>query len=221
MIDIPSFMTDEGSKRTSDYGPRTYDLFLAPMEIAWFGRWRRRMLSTLKGEVLDIGTGTGTNLKYYPEDVRCVTVVDPDDDNISYLERRSRGWGFGDDGKCLRTHMGVGEELPFPDETFDAVVSTLILCTVEDPERVVSEGTRVLKRGGRFIFIEHQLPRWKPQAIVFNIISPVWHAPSGCNLNRNTEEMIRSRTELVELETHRTGPILGYPFFIGDFRKRA
>jgi len=208
-------------KDTEKYGQRSYDAFLAPMELAWFGKWRKRMLSNLKGHVLDIGSGTGTNLRYYPESVYCVTVLDPNSKNLAYLEKKAEGWGFGkDSGKCLNSQKGYGEELPFPSNSFDVVVSTLLLCTVRDPERVISEGTRVLKKGGKFIFIEHQLPKKKPQALVFNTISPIWHAPSGCNLNRNTEKMIRSRTELDEIESFDGGPVLGYPFFIGSFEKK-
>ncbi len=201
-------------------GPRGYDIFLAPMEIAWFAKWRREMLSSLTGEVLDIGSGTGTNLKYYPESVNCVTVLDPNHENISYLKRKAEGWGYGDNGRCLRTKEGYGEKLPFEDEKFDSVVSTLILCTVDDPVSVIMEGVRVLKKGGRFVFIEHQLPINKPQAFMFDKISPIWHAPSGCNLNRNTEQNIRSMDDLVEIESFRGGPVLGYPFFIGSFEKK-
>ncbi len=200
---------------------RSYDAFLAPMEVAWFGKWRRRILKDLEGTVLDIGSGTGINLRYYPGNVDCVTVLDPDSDNLSFLEKKAERWGYGtNSGRCLNTQMGAGEELPFPSHSFDVVVSTLILCTVKDPVKVISEGARVLKKGGKFIFMEHQLPRKGPQAAIFNLISPVWHAPSGCNLNRNTEKMIRSNKKLKEIESFRGGPLLGYPFFIGSFEKK-
>jgi ubiquinone/menaquinone biosynthesis C-methylase UbiE len=189
------------------------------MELAWFGKWRRKMLSGLRGNILDIGSGTGTNLRYYPEEVDCVTVLDPNHENISYLKRKARGWGYGYNGRCLKTRIGYGEKLPFEDGMFDSVVSTLILCTVDDPESVISEGIRVLKPGGRFVFIEHQLPKIAPQAFVFNLISPIWHAPSGCNLNRRTEETIRSMSDIVEKESFKGGPFLGFPFFIGAFEK--
>ncbi|MGA1848017.1 MAG: class I SAM-dependent methyltransferase [Thermoplasmatota archaeon] len=200
------------------YGQRSYDAFLAPMELAWFGKWRKRMLSGLSGEVLDIGSGTGINLRYYPEDVDCVTVLDPNEKNLAYLEKRAEGWGYGN-GRCLRSRVGYGEDLPFGSGSFDHVVSTLILCTVEDPEKVISEGIRVLKKGGTITFMEHQLPIKGPQAFVFNKIAPVWRAPSGCNLNRNSEQIIRSFSGLKEITSFRGGPLLGYPFFIGNFKK--
>jgi ubiquinone/menaquinone biosynthesis C-methylase UbiE len=212
-------MAESEREYITDSNPRAYDRFLAPMELAWFAKWRRRMLSRLNGEVLDIGSGTGTNLRYYPDEVTCITVVDPNHENITYLTRKAEGWGFGQGGRCLRTHIGYGEKLPFDNESFDSVVSTLILCTVKDPESVIREGVRVLKKGGEFVFIEHQLPRMKPQAFIFNMISPIWHAPSGCNLNRRTEDTIRSMGNLTEMESFRGGPVLGFPFFIGSFRK--
>ncbi|MGA1865938.1 MAG: class I SAM-dependent methyltransferase [Thermoplasmatota archaeon] len=206
---------------TIDRQPRTYDIFLAPMETIWFGRRRRKLLSGLKGRVLDIGSGTGVNLGYYPESVECVTVIDPSHDNIRYLHRKARSGGWGvEGGRCLRSRIGVGEKLPFRSNYFDNVVSTLILCTVEDPAVVISEGIRVLKKGGKFIFIEHQLPKMRPQAFLFNALTPLWRAPSGCNLNRNTEDEIWKRRELRKSYSEIWGPVLGYPFFAGVFERR-
>ncbi|MFW3146457.1 MAG: class I SAM-dependent methyltransferase [Thermoplasmatota archaeon] len=210
-----------GKGKAIDSSPLIYDLVLAPMELVWFSRWRRRMLFGLKGEVLDIGSGTGANLRHYPHSVDCVTVLDPSTHNISYLKRKAGGGGWGErGGRCLKAEVGVGEKLPFPSKSFDAVVSTLILCTVDDPGKVVSEGIRVLKRGGKFIFIEHQLPRWKPQALLFNAFTPIWEKPSGCRLNRETGELVRSRKELFEELSMIKGPVLGYPFFLGEYRKK-
>ncbi|MGA1873364.1 MAG: class I SAM-dependent methyltransferase [Thermoplasmatota archaeon] len=207
--------------RAVDKQPWTYDIVLSPMELLWFGRRRRYLLSGLDGHVLDIGSGTGINLKYYPKSVDCVTVIDPSHENIRYLHRKARGKGWGaEEGRCLRSRIGVGEELPFRSGSFDNVVSTLILCTVEDPGKVISEGIRVLKRGGMFVFMEHQLPRWKPQALLFNAVAPIWRAPSGCNLNRHTEQEVLRRKELRRISSSRWGPLLGYPFFSGLFEKR-
>jgi ubiquinone/menaquinone biosynthesis C-methylase UbiE len=209
-------------KRAVDKQPWTYDLVVSPMELMWFGRRRRALLSGLSGHVLDIGSGTGTNLKYYPESVDCVTVLDPSHENIRYLHRKAKGKGWGtENGKCLRSRIGVGEDLPFRSDRFDNVVSTLILCTVDDPVQVISEGIRVLKRGGRFIFMEHQMPRSRPQAFLFNAVAPIWRAPSGCNLNRHTEVEVLKRKELGMISSEKWGPVLGYPFFSGVFEKRG
>lgn len=202
-----------------DLHPRSYDRFLAPMELMWFARWRKRILKDLSGDVLDIGSGTGINMGYYPSDVDCVTVVDPSERNISYLKKKASSWGFGD-GRCLKTHRAYGEDLPFHEEEFDHVVSTLILCSVKDPERVVKEGVRVLKKGGSFIFMEHQLPKMVPQKLMFRLVTPLWRAPSGCHLNRKTEEMIDSMDDLEKVESSRGGPLLGFPFYIARYVKK-
>ncbi|MFO8050647.1 MAG: class I SAM-dependent methyltransferase [Thermoplasmatota archaeon] len=196
--------------RISDKNPAFYDAFLAPMELVWFSRWRRSILSSLSGHVLDIGSGTGVNLRHYPEKVDCVTVLDPNHANISYLRRKAAG----SSKRCLRTRIGRGEQLPFGSGTFDGVVSTLILCTVEDPRKVVSEAVRVLKTGGKLIFMEHQLPRLAPQAFLFDKVTPLWKAPSRCHLNRETESLIDSVDGLKSIYVRRKGPLLGYPFLL-------
>jgi len=206
--------------RAVDKQPWTYDLVLSPMELMWFGRRRKELFSGLSGHVLDIGSGTGINLKYYPDSVDCVTVIDPSHENINYLRRKAEGKGWGvENGRCLRSTIGVGEKLPFRSGSFDHVVSTLILCTVQDPVRVISEGVRVLKKGGKFIFMEHQLPRMKAQAVLFNAFAPLWRAPSGCNLNRHTEEEVLGRKELRMISSSKWGFLLGYPFFSGTFER--
>lgn len=199
--------------------PRNYDRFLAPMEFMWFAKWRRRILKDLSGVILDIGSGTGINMEYYSNDVDCVTVVDPSEENLSYLRKKASSWGFGDQ-RCLKTHKGYGEDLPFSEGEFDNVVSTLILCSVKDPQMVVKEGARVLKKGGSFIFMEHQLPRMIPQALMFRMVTPLWKAPSGCHLNRRTEEMVDSMEGLQKVDSFRGGPMLGFPFYIARYVKK-
>ena len=198
--------------------PKSYDRFLAPMEFMWFSKWRKRILKDLSGVVLDIGSGTGINMEYYPSSVDCVTVVDPSEENLSYLKKKASSWGFGD-GRCLELFKGYGEDLPFDEGEFDNVVSTLILCSVKDPELVVREGIRVLKKGGSFIFMEHQLPRMIPQSLMFRMVTPLWKAPSGCHLNRKTEEMIDGMDGLEKVESSRGGPVLGFPFYIARYVK--
>ena len=91
---------------------------------------------------------------------------------------------------------------------------------VKDPDLVVREGIRVLKKGGSFIFMEHQLPRMIPQALMFRMVTPLWKAPSGCHLNRKTEELIDGMDELEKVESSRSGPVLGFPFYIARYVKK-
>jgi len=197
---------------------RSYDVFMAPMELAWFDRWRREMLQGLKGHVLDIGAGTGANLRHYGPGVTSVTALDPRESALSFLELKGRELPFSKE-RPLLTRIGRGEDLPFPSGQFDVVVLTLVLCTVDDPEKVLSEGTRVLREGGELVIMEHQLPRSKPQALLFKAATPLWRLPFGCCLDRRTEDLVRWRKDLVEIKTSFKGPVLGHPFFIGSFMK--
>ena len=110
---------------------------------------RRRLLAGARGAVLEIGGGTGANLAYY-RDVDRVTVAEPD----SFMRKR-----LGQ--KLAEVHVPVevsdagAEALPFPDGSFDTVVSTLVLCTVPDQESALDEVRRVLRPGGRLLGIEH------------------------------------------------------------------
>jgi ubiquinone/menaquinone biosynthesis C-methylase UbiE len=197
-----------------------YDTFMWPLERIWFGRWRRDLLSGLCGQVLEIGPGTGANLYYYPRSIDCVTVIDPNRKMIAELHRKANGSGWGGTrGRCLRSRVGSGEMLPFDGSLFDNVVMTLILCSVDDPKKVVSEAARVLKPGGRLFLIEHQLPRSRPQALLFKAAAPMWAIPSGCRLDRRTESTIKAEPELRLEKIWRRGPLLGRPFLVSVLRK--
>jgi ubiquinone/menaquinone biosynthesis C-methylase UbiE len=93
------------------------------------------------------------------------------------------------------------EQLPFEDDSFDTAVCTLVLCTVRDPERALAEIDRVLKPGGQLLFLEHvrsddpALAKWQDR------LTPLWRRVGhGCNPNRPTPDLIRSRLESVEIE---------------------
>jgi SAM-dependent methyltransferase len=124
--------------------------------VLWFGekrgmaRLRRELLAGARGAALEIGAGTGLNLPHCPTDLDRLVLVEP-------------GERIGDHIDLGRTPAGVpadlvrapAEYLPFADASFDTVVSTLVLCTVADPERAVAEVARVLRPGGRLLFLEH------------------------------------------------------------------
>jgi len=201
-------MKDHDRRRTLGY-----ELTLAPMELMWFSKRRRYLMGYARGRVLEIGSGPGTNLGYYPPSVSCVTALDPSSGMLKRLEVRGRDHGYGPGGRCLRTRVGFGERLPFPSGSFDTVVFTLILCTVKDPSSTVREAVRVLRPGGTLIAMEHERPRSAVQSVVFRAIAPLWKAPSDCNLDRETSTIIDGTRALSCRDSGRWGPVLGRPFY--------
>lgn len=166
---------------------RFYDAVMSSTEAAGLSRHREALLSNATGDVLEIGAGTGANIAFYPATVRSLTVTEPEQPMVRRLQRRVEG------------HPGVtllrapAEDLPFPDDSFDTVVSTLTLCTVDDQPRALRELNRVLRPGGVLLFIEHVrsedpgLARWQDRLNGVNRV--IAH---GCNCNRATLDGLRS-----------------------------
>lgn len=118
----------------------TYDSFMAGGEKAGLAVTRSNLLADATGDVLEVGAGTGLNLSYYPMSVRSLTLTEPD---LAMLRRLERSIASAHrPGRVLRA---PAEDLPFDDATFDTVVSTLVLCGVDDQPRTVREIRRVLK----------------------------------------------------------------------------
>jgi ubiquinone/menaquinone biosynthesis C-methylase UbiE len=160
-----------------------YDRVMANLEAAGLSQWRRELLSPLQGRVLEIGAGTGRNLEMYPATVTELVLAEPDRHMRARLEARVRGAKPG-----VEITDAPAEALPFADGYFDAAVSTLVLCSVKDPNRVAGELRRVIRPGGRLVIIEHvaaepgsRRARWQAG------IEPVWKRVAGnCHLTRDT-----------------------------------
>ncbi len=163
-----------------------YDRLLSRTEAAGLQEKRKRLLGDLTGRVLEIGAGTGANLPFYGEQVQSLTVAEPEAPMARKLEKKIPGAR-----REVDLVRAPAERLPFPDASFDAVVSTLVLCTVGDQPRALSEIRRVLKPGGRLVFIEHvrseepRVARWQDRLNGLNQI-----LAHGCNCNRRTLEAI-------------------------------
>lgn len=166
------------------------------------------------GRVLELGSGTGVNLSFYPEEVECVHAVDLRETMLERTNRKAADL-FPDGTLCFKGYVGDAQSLPFGDGEYDCTLITLLMCTVEEPERVLEEAVRVTRKGGTVAFIEHQLPKRAPQGLLFRALAPVWKAPSGCSLTRETEDLLRSSPGLRIEKLNNRGPLLGYPFIIG------
>lgn len=175
-----------------------------PLEKS-YGKIKRELFASLRGEVLEIGPGAGINLRHFPADAR-VTGVEPNPFMHAALRREAEERGI-----ALEILTGHAEALPLPDASVDAVVSTLVLCSVHAPERTLTEILRVLRPGGCFYFIEHvAAPRHSALRRVQEAITPVWRRlGDGCHPNRETWRVVEAAGFLdVKLEHRRVGPSL-------------
>lgn len=168
---------------------RLYDPVVAPMEEAGLRRWRADLLSDLSGTVVELGAGTGANLALYPPSVERLVLTDP----VPAMLRRLRArLAEVDPGIEVEVHRAAAASLPLADGEADAVVSTLVLCTVPDPDAVLVEVRRVLRPGGRLAFVEHVAADDRPERLRWQQrLDPLWpHVAGGCHLTRRTEAAI-------------------------------
>jgi ubiquinone/menaquinone biosynthesis C-methylase UbiE len=128
----------------------TYDRQMAKTEKAGLRAFRERLLAGLSGDVLEIGAGTGANLSCYGPAISSLTLTEPRPPMLRRLEHAAR-----EHRPSARVLRAPAEDLPFNDHTFDAAVSTLVLCGVDDQPRALRELRRVLRPGGQLLFIEH------------------------------------------------------------------
>jgi SAM-dependent methyltransferase len=144
------------------------------------------LLSRLRGTVLEIGPGAGVNLPFFRTDVRWIG-VEANPFVHQYLENTATRLG-----RDIEVRIGDAEDLPVPSRSVDAVVATLLLCSVRDPAAALREVLRVLRPGGRFVFMEHVAARPRTLRRWFQrLLRPLWKiAADGCHLDRDTPTMI-------------------------------
>jgi ubiquinone/menaquinone biosynthesis C-methylase UbiE len=128
----------------------TYDRFSRGSEEAGLRALRQGLLADASGRVLEIGAGTGANLPLYGAGVESLVVAEPSPPMLRRLQQAAR-----ERAPLARVVQAPAEDLPFEDDSFDAVVSTLVLCGVDDQARALREARRVLRPGGRLLFLEH------------------------------------------------------------------
>lgn len=148
--------------------------------------YRQRIAGAATGRVLEIGIGPALNLPFYGPDVSSVAGIDPSPALLAMAGSRRRGISFP-----VELLEGSAEALPLDAASVDSVVTTWTLCSVPDPARALREVRRVLRPGGKLLFVEHgRAPepgtsRWQDR------ITPVWkHVAGGCHLNRKMDALI-------------------------------
>jgi ubiquinone/menaquinone biosynthesis C-methylase UbiE len=181
---------------------------------AEIGDHRQRLLAALSGRVLEVGAGNGLNFPYYPATVSEVLAVEPE----PYLRRLALA-AARQAPVPIRVVDGTAEALPIPDASFDAVVASLVLCTVTDPDQALAEVRRVLRPGGRLRFYEHvrgtdpRLARWQDR-----LERPWGWLVGGCHPNRDTVAAIAAAgLQVVQLDRFDLAamPALARPHVLG------
>jgi ubiquinone/menaquinone biosynthesis C-methylase UbiE len=192
---------------------RFYDRALKATEENGLGAMRAELLAGARGRVIEIGAGTGVNVDLYGPGIEDLTLDEPDPHMAARLRARlEKGEGAhagalaaGDAAALAPKHLieAPAEALPFADDTFDTAVATLVLCTIPDPVAAIAELARVLKPGGRLLFIEHvrsddpDRARWQDR-----LEKPWRFMADGCYCNRDTEANLRASAFQVETVEH-------------------
>jgi SAM-dependent methyltransferase len=198
---------------------QVYDHVMQPAEEACLRRWRRELLSGARGRTLEIGAGTGANLPLYPADVEELVLLEPDWHMRRELARTAvdESWPFS-----IRFRHDPIEALATGRERFDTIVSTLVLCSVDEPRRSLETIRRLLEPDGQFLFLEHVAApddpgrrRWQER------IEPVWKRLAGnCHLTRRTGRLIEEAGFELE-ECRRESMQKALPFVRPTVRGRA
>lgn len=147
---------------------------------------KRTLFAGIDGEVLELGAGTGVNLQYYPPGIHW-TGIEPNPFMHAYLRAAAQTANI--EVQLLGLH---GDKIDIADETIDAAVSTLVLCSVPNPAATIAEIRRVLKPGGKFYFIEHvAAPSGSGLIKLQRFVKPLWKIiGDGCNTDRDTNRLI-------------------------------
>jgi ubiquinone/menaquinone biosynthesis C-methylase UbiE len=214
-------MSADTHSRDSGYPllARVYDPVMALPERVLLSDHRTRLADGLSGQILDLGSGTGAMFPHYAtQSGLTVHGIEPD----PHMRERAadRADRFALDIELVDAS---GEHLPYPDDSFDAAVVALVLCTVRDVEATLDELARVLRPGGELRFLEHVRARGV-MGTLHDTVAPGWfHVAGGCNLNRQTgDTLVRDdRFELLEYDRFESGLSRLIPMIRGRLERRS
>lgn len=176
-----------------------YDPLIAKTEEACLKDWRKVLLKNANGIVLEVGAGTGANLAHYTDSVDELIISEPDEFMRKRLVEKLKGF---DINNTSIKDFGM-EDIDLADNSVDCVVSTLVCCSVNSPHKSLQQAYRVLKPGGKFLFMEHVAAENNPKRLKWqNFMNPIWKRISGnCHTNRETEKyMLETGFEILQIE---------------------
>jgi len=179
----------------------TYDRQMTKVEQAGLGARREGLLADAAGKVLEIGAGTGSNLRFYGPAVASLTLTEPEIPMLRRLQRKA-----GEQMPAAMVLRAPAEDLPFEDATFDVAVSTLVLCGVDDQPRALRELRRVLRPGGQLLFIEHVRSTDPELARFQDRMNGINRFVVGCDCNRPTLDSLQEAGFTIAQVEHTTLP---------------
>jgi len=191
-------MSGNTTKRAYDRIAGLYDVMEYPMEFMFFAKWRKELLASVSGKVLEVGIGTGKNLRYYPPGIQ-LTGID-----ISSRMMRKAQMKAAEIGHSLDLMVMNVEDMSFSDFSFDFVVSTFVFCSVSRPLQGLREIKRVLKPNGFALFLEHVRSEKKFLGRVMDFFNPMVRSLIGPNINRRTVKNIE-KSGLKIISMHNKG----------------
>ncbi|GAA5154259.1 MULTISPECIES: class I SAM-dependent methyltransferase [Amycolatopsis] len=178
------------------FGAFVYEPFIHRGERLGMTERRAELLRGARGRVVEIGAGTGLNVRHYPREVDQVLLTEPVPAMYRRLSRRAAG------RESVHVVQTTADALPVPDHSVDTVVSTLVLCTVPEVDRVLAELVRVLRPGGRLLFCEHVRAEDTRLARRQSRLAGPWAAfAQGCRCDRDTLGLIGRRFETLDVDT--------------------
>ena len=195
---------------------RVYDPFMEDLEQRFLIHKRRELLQGLRGNILEVGAGTGVNFPLYAPEAR-VLAIEPSENMLRYARRRLEGPDIR--AAIELVHAGVGDEAAIrpPAGGFDAIVCTLVLCTIPDAEAAVDNFRRWLAPGGRLCVLEHIISERPAPRILQKLVNPVWKAcAEGCHLTRQTDELLKEKGFAAEWEEYFVKGLLFYRAVMRD-----
>ncbi len=183
------------------------------MDTEQINEGRKSILSRIEEDsVVEIGIGTGINIKFYPDNVKQIIGIDQNEGMLQHAKNKLNSTKI----KVHLIHQS-SEQLPFDENSVDAVLSTYTLCSIKNVEKALKEIFRVLKQGGKYYFLEHGLadkPITQRLQQILNPVQKVW--ADGCNLNRDIKALVQnSGFKIVELKNYymkRDPKIVGYMY---------
>lgn len=180
-------MKDKSEKIKKRYNrvSKIYDLMEKPMDSMSSDKWTEKLVQSIEGEkVLEVGVGTGKNLKFYPENLDITAI----DFSVNMLEKAKEKIKGKENIKLIEMDA---EDMEFEDNTFDTVVTSCVFCSVPDPVQGLKEIRRVCKEDGKIIMLEHMRSRNPVVGKLMDLVNFIPLNIWGANINRRTMENLK------------------------------